>query len=72
LTTAVAPLSRANSTSRLEKISTSTSPMSAVASRMNCRRSSALNSVFDLRTGWLTMPTMTRSKTRAALVMMSM
>ena len=69
---AVAPCSRANSTSRLEKTSTSTLARSAVASLMKLCRSSAVKSVFCLRTGWLTTPTTTLSKTREARVMMSM
>ena len=71
LTTAVAPCSRANSTSRLAMISTSTLPRSAVASSMNALRSSAVNSVFSLRTGLLTTPTTTLSKTLAVRVIMS-
>ena len=39
---------------------------------MNAFRSSAVNSVFSLRTGRLTTPTTTRSNTRAVRVMMSM
>ena len=49
LTIALAPLSRANSTSRVAKIFTSTLGRSAVASSMKPRRSSALKSVFCLR-----------------------
>ena len=35
-------------------------------------RVSAVNNVFCLRTGWLTTPTMTRSKILAVRLMMSM
>ena len=42
---------------------TSTLPSSAVASSMNALRSSAVNSVFSLRTGLLTTPTTTLSNT---------
>ena len=45
---------------------TSTLPSSAVASSMNAFRSSAVNSVFSLRTGLLTTPTTTLSNTFAA------
>ena len=49
MTIAVAPRSRANSTSRSVKISTSTLSRSAVASARNAWRSSGVNSVFGLR-----------------------
>ena len=68
---ALAPFSLANSTSRLDMTLTSTFSRSAVASSMNALRSSAVNSVFCLRTGWLTTPTITRSNTREVRVMMS-
>ena len=71
LTIALRLDSRANSTSRLEKICTSTLARSAVASSMKALRSSAVNRVFSLRIGLLTTPTTTRSKTSEVRVMMS-
>ena len=73
LTIAVAPHSRANSTSRFVKTRTSTfsSPFAAMARSRNPWRSSAVNSVVDLRIDWPTTPTTTRSNTREVRVRMS-
>src|SRR3954451_21769170 len=71
LTIALAPCSRAKSTSRLSKGFTCTCGYSDTCSWMNAVRSSALNNVFCLRTGWLTTPTITLSNTLAARPMIS-
>src|SRR5579875_326580 len=61
LTIAIAPFSRAKSTSSVLNISTSMLSSSRVASRTNWIRSAAENSVWPLRHGWLTIATITRS-----------
>src|SRR5919112_1066171 len=71
LTMALAPCSRAKSTSRLSKGFTCTCGYSVSCSSMNETRSSASKIVFCLRTGWLTTPTTTLSNTFAARPMMS-
>src|SRR5215213_7518296 len=71
LTMALAPCSRAKSTSRLSKGFTCTCGYSVSCSSMNETRSSAVKIVFCLRTGWLTTPTTTLSNTFAARPMMS-
>src|SRR3954454_25056822 len=58
-----APFSRANSTTSVSKVFTCTLPRSAISASMNPIRSSALNSVFCLRTGWFTTATITLSNT---------
>src|SRR3954462_6072043 len=58
-----APFSRANSTTSVSKVFTCTFPRSAISAWMNPMRSSAVNSVFCLRTGWFTTATITLSKT---------
>src|SRR5215212_6735467 len=68
---ALAPCSRAKSTSRLSKGFTCTCAYSVTWSSMNATRSSAGKIVFCLRTGWLTTPTTTLSNTFAARPMMS-
>ena len=52
LTIGLAPFSRAKSTSRLSKGFTCTLPSFATSASMNATRSSAVNTVFFLRTGW--------------------
>src|SRR4051794_23682220 len=58
-----APFSRANSTTSVSKVFTCTLPRSAISASMNPIRSSAVKSVFCLRTGWLTTATITLSNT---------
>src|SRR3954454_4047690 len=70
-TIAFAPFSRAKSTIRLENGLTSTLPRFSTSASMNSTRSSAVNSVFCLRTGWFTTATITLSNTSAARLMMS-
>src|SRR3954451_15622342 len=70
-TIAFAPFARAKSTIRLENGSTVTLGRFCTSASMNSTRSSALNSVFCLRTGWATTATMTLSNTSATRRMMS-
>src|SRR5680860_1338196 len=70
-TIARAPLSRAKSTRRVSKDFTCTLPSFSVSAWTNATRSSAVNTVCFLRTGWLTTPTTTLSNTEAARPMMS-
>src|SRR3954454_20228728 len=62
-TIAFAPLSRAKSTTSVSKVFTCTLASSATCASMKPTRSSALNSVFCLRTGWFTTATITLSNT---------
>src|SRR4051812_10942811 len=71
LTIALAPCSRANSTTNVSKAFTCTFGISEVALSMKPMRSSAVKRVFCLRTGWLTTATRTFSKTSAVRRMMS-
>ena len=71
LTIALAPCSRANSTTRVSKGFTCTLAISATSAWMNATRSSAVKRVFCLRTGWLTTATITLSNTSEARRMMS-
>ena len=70
-TIVLAPFSRAKSTSRVSKAFTCTLPSFPTSASRKATRSSALNTVFFLRTGWLTTPTTTLSNTCAARPMMS-
>src|SRR3954447_11818527 len=70
-TIACAPFSLAKSTTRFANDSTCTFTRFWTSSRRNATRSSALNSVCFLRTGWFTTATMTLSNTAAARLMMS-
>src|SRR3954451_6672405 len=72
LTMALAPCSRAKSTSSVSKGFTCTLPSSEVAASMKPTLSEASKSVCCLRTGWLTTPTTTLSNTFDARPMMSM
>src|SRR5215213_9911774 len=71
LTIALAPCSRAKSTSRVSKAFTCTCGYSVSCSSMNDTRSAALNRVCCFRTGRFTTPTTTLSNTLAARPMMS-
>ena len=70
-TIAFAPCSRAKSTTRYQRVLPAHWRISAVAAWMNSTRSSAVKSVFCLRTGWFTTATITWSNTSAARRMMS-
>src|SRR3954453_23659679 len=70
-TIACAPFSLAKSTISVSKGSTSTFGRFCTSALMKATRSSALKSVFCLRTGWFTTATTTLSNTRDARLMMS-
>jgi hypothetical protein len=72
LTIALAPCLRAKSTSRMSNASTCTLPSPSTSASMNATRSSALKTVFSLRTDWFTTATITCSNTFAVRSMMSM
>src|SRR3954447_22282968 len=71
LTIVRAPTRSANSTIRTSKEAERTFGRCSVASSMKLRRSSVVNSVPPLRTGWLTIATTTSSNSAAARLMTS-
>src|SRR3954470_21689440 len=71
LTIARAPTRSANSTIRTSKESERTFGRCSVASSMKLRRSSVVNSVPPLRTGWFTIATTTSSNSTAARLITS-